>query len=180
MSDVENNSSNQGATENIPIRKPKIEEDIRLGVPGPPRPLQDVHLDDLLTEMVELGGSDLHIAVGVPPCIRKDGGLKKLNYENFKATLLQRMVYDILNDEQIQKFEENCDYICNCLFYDNQIEDKNQKEQKKLINFKDKVELLKNIDEIIEKYRNFFYQRMILNYHLTYQYKPCCKFAYLL
>ena len=90
-----------------PAPKPKVETEIRLGPPGPPRSLDDIHLDDLLTEMVNLGGSDLHIAVGVPPCIRKDGGLKKLNYENFKATLLQRVVYDILNDEQIQKFEEN-------------------------------------------------------------------------
>ena len=71
-----------------------------------PKSLTEVHLDDLLTEMAEAGSSDLHLAVGIPPVIRKDGGLKKLNYESFKPIVLQRVIYDILNDEQIQKFEE--------------------------------------------------------------------------
>ncbi|MBR4748763.1 MAG: type IV pilus twitching motility protein PilT [Abditibacteriota bacterium] len=69
--------------------------------------LNDVHLDDLLNEMASLGSSDLHLAVGLPPMIRKDGGLRKLNYEVFKPMILQRVIYDILNDEQIQKFEES-------------------------------------------------------------------------
>ncbi len=68
--------------------------------------LNEIHLDDLLHEMADLGSSDLHLAVGLPPMIRKDGGLKKLNYEVLKPMVLQRIIYDILNDEQIQKFEE--------------------------------------------------------------------------
>ncbi|MBO4548591.1 MAG: type IV pilus twitching motility protein PilT [Abditibacteriota bacterium] len=74
--------------------------------PQETKSLNDVHLDDLLNEMASLGSSDLHLAVGLPPMIRKDGGLKKLNYEVFKPMILQRVIYDILNDEQIQKFEE--------------------------------------------------------------------------
>lgn len=74
--------------------------------PAQPKSLTEIHLDDLLTEMAEQGSSDLHLAVGVPPIIRKDGGLKKLNYESFKPIILQRVIYDILNDEQIQRFEE--------------------------------------------------------------------------
>ena len=107
MADVKPGATQAPATPPPAPAAPKVVQEVRLGPPGPPRSLDEIHLDDLLTEMVQLGGSDLHIAVGVPPCIRKDGGLKKLNYENFKATLLQRVVYDILNDEQIQKFEEN-------------------------------------------------------------------------
>lgn len=95
-----------------PVAPKIIEEEVRLGTPGPPQPLEETHLDDLLTQMVNLGGSDLHLAVGVPPTIRKDGSLKKLNYENFKATLLQRVIYDVLNDEQIQKFEELWELDC--------------------------------------------------------------------
>ncbi|MBP5273424.1 MAG: type IV pilus twitching motility protein PilT [Abditibacteriota bacterium] len=74
--------------------------------PQETKSLNDVHLDDLLHEMASLGSSDLHLAVGLPPMIRKDGGLKRLNYELIKPMILQRIIYDILNDEQIQKFEE--------------------------------------------------------------------------
>lgn len=68
-------------------------------------PLEDVHLDDLLRAMVERGASDLHLCVGVPPVIRVDGGLVPLNYEKFSPQEAQRIVYDILTDEQIQRFE---------------------------------------------------------------------------
>lgn len=74
--------------------------------PQQPKSLNEIHLDDLLTEMANAGSSDLHLAVGIPPTIRKDGGLKRLNYEDFKPIVLQRVIYDILNDEQIQRFEE--------------------------------------------------------------------------
>ena len=74
--------------------------------PQETKSLNDVHLDDLLHEMASLGSSDLHLAVGLPPMIRKDGGLKRLNYELIKPMILQRIIYYILNDEQIQKFEE--------------------------------------------------------------------------
>ncbi len=71
-----------------------------------PVPLDEVHIDDLLREVVERGGSDLHVCVGVPPVIRVDGHLSALNYAKFTQTDTQRMLYDILSDEQIQRFEE--------------------------------------------------------------------------
>ena len=71
-----------------------------------PRSLDETHVDELLLEMVERGSSDLHICVGVPPVIRIDGQLTAMNYEKFDSMLTQRMMYDILSDEQIQKFED--------------------------------------------------------------------------
>ncbi len=71
-----------------------------------PLRLDETHIDDLLMEMVERGASDVHICVGVPPIIRVDGQLLALNYEKFDAMQTQRMMYDILSDEQIQRFEE--------------------------------------------------------------------------
>ncbi len=68
--------------------------------------LEDTHIDDLLNDMVERGSSDLHICVGVPPIIRIDGQLTALNYTKFDAMQTQRMLYDILSDEQIQRFED--------------------------------------------------------------------------
>jgi len=68
--------------------------------------LEETHIDDLLREVVERGASDLHICVGVPPILRIDGQLIPLNYEKFTPMHTQRMMYDILSDEQIQRFED--------------------------------------------------------------------------
>ncbi|MGB9586569.1 MAG: type IV pilus twitching motility protein PilT, partial [Armatimonadota bacterium] len=67
--------------------------------------VEDIHIDDLLRLVVERGGSDLHIAVGIPPVIRIDGQLVPVNYERLTAQDTQRLCYDILSDEQIQRFE---------------------------------------------------------------------------
>jgi twitching motility protein PilT len=69
------------------------------------RSLEDTHIDELLQLVVTKGASDLHIAVGLPPVLRVDGKLAQANYEPFSPQTSQRMTYDILTDEQIQKFE---------------------------------------------------------------------------
>ncbi|MEI6432707.1 MAG: ATPase, T2SS/T4P/T4SS family, partial [bacterium] len=76
----------------------------------PPAPqrlteLEDAHIDELLHLVVQTNASDLHIAVGLPPVLRVDGDLKQAPYDAFSPQTSQRMVYDILTDEQIQKFE---------------------------------------------------------------------------
>jgi len=68
--------------------------------------LEEEHIDELLRKTFELKGSDLHLAVGLPPCVRLHGKIQQLNeYEPFTAPILQRMIYDIISDEQIQRFE---------------------------------------------------------------------------
>ena len=73
----------------------------------PPLGLDEAHIDDLLREMVQRGSSDLHICCDVPPIIRIDGELVGMNYEKFTPMQTQRMMYDILSDEQIQRFEDH-------------------------------------------------------------------------
>ncbi len=70
------------------------------------RSLKDVHIDDLLTECIERGGSDLHITVGLPPVIRVDGVLQRLDYEACTELDTQRLIYDALTDREIEEFEE--------------------------------------------------------------------------
>ena len=70
-----------------------------------PLPLDDAHIDDLLRAMHEKGASDLHIAVGIPPVIRVDGALVPMPWEKMSPQAAQRLIYDILTDEQIQRFE---------------------------------------------------------------------------
>ncbi|MBC7328930.1 type IV pilus twitching motility protein PilT [bacterium] len=64
-----------------------------------------MHIDDLLRIVVEKGASDLHLVVGVPPIIRVDGKLIPTPYERVKPSQAQRLIYDILRDDQIQRFE---------------------------------------------------------------------------
>ncbi|MCW3061263.1 MAG: pilus retraction protein PilT [Capsulimonas sp.] len=69
------------------------------------KPIDQVHLDELLEVIIDMGGSDLHIAAGIPPVIRTNGALVPTMYENCTPLDVQQMMYAILTDEQIQKFE---------------------------------------------------------------------------
>jgi twitching motility protein PilT len=68
---------------------------------------EDIHLDELLELTVEEKATDLHICVGIPPIIRVDGELTPTDYENCSPRDTQMMMYSILTDEQIQRFETN-------------------------------------------------------------------------
>ncbi len=67
--------------------------------------LQHVHLDVLLEVMMQQHASDLHICAYSSPAIRIDGVLKRLNYEPFSPEEAQRMLYEILTENQIERFE---------------------------------------------------------------------------
>jgi twitching motility protein PilT len=69
------------------------------------RSAEDVHLDELLRDACERGSSDLHLTVGLPPVVRIDGQLTHLNYQPLAPQTTQRLVYDILTNEQMQHFE---------------------------------------------------------------------------
>ncbi len=80
-------------------------EDSRAYETGETRSLSDAHIEELLTMTVRAGASDLHLSVALPPMVRKDGRLVPLPYEAAQERDTQRIVYDILNNDQIQKFE---------------------------------------------------------------------------
>jgi len=73
---------------------------------GQPKTLEDLHIDELLHVVVDRNCSDLHICTDSEPIIREDGALKKLNYEKFTPQQTQRMLYEILSDDQITRFEQ--------------------------------------------------------------------------
>ena len=84
----------------------EAEDEIVEIVEEPKISLDEVHIDELCAKVVELGASDLHMAVGLPPCVRLHGKVMPLSeYEVFTPTHTQRIIYDILSDEQIQRFE---------------------------------------------------------------------------
>lgn len=68
-----------------------------------------MEIADLLILTKEKGASDLHLTVGVPPMIRLHGDLKKVDAPVLTKDRVHQMIYDILNDEQRKKFEEDRD-----------------------------------------------------------------------
>lgn len=72
---------------------------------GEIRSLMDAHIDELLRMTSSIGGSDLHLTTGLPPMARKDGRVMPLPYEVATARDTQRLVYDVLHAEQIERFE---------------------------------------------------------------------------
>jgi twitching motility protein PilT len=62
-------------------------------------------LDQLLTLTVEMGGSDLHLTVGIPPCVRLHGSLTPLEgWPDLKPEDTQQFIRAALSDEQWQRF----------------------------------------------------------------------------
>lgn len=72
-----------------------------------PDPVDALALDDLLRQVVELGGSDLHLTVGVPPTIRVRGQMQAVAGRSaLEARPLQQALYGILTERQRKVFEE--------------------------------------------------------------------------
>jgi twitching motility protein PilT len=84
---------------------PDIPANVHSMLSGDVQSLDATHIDDLLRLTGQVGGSDLHLSVGLPPMVRKDGKIIPLPYEEAGPRDIQRLVYDILTSEQIQKFE---------------------------------------------------------------------------
>lgn len=68
-------------------------------------PINDVHIDELLRMAVERKASDIHITAGLPPMVRLDGEVVPLPYEIVSPEQSKRMLYEILNDDNLEKFE---------------------------------------------------------------------------
>src|SRR4051794_9577762 len=63
-------------------------------------------LPELLKTMVDLNGSDLHIATATPPQIRVHGHLQRLALPELAAADTKQLVYSVLTDSQKKRFEE--------------------------------------------------------------------------
>src|SRR6202521_1376544 len=65
-----------------------------------------VDIAQLLAFAVKNNASDLHLSAGVPPMIRVDGDIKRINMPALVHKEVHSMVYDIMNDKQRKAFEE--------------------------------------------------------------------------
>ncbi|MBX3334592.1 MAG: PilT/PilU family type 4a pilus ATPase [Fimbriimonadaceae bacterium] len=69
-------------------------------------PLKEVHIDELLRAGVERKASDIHLTAGLPPMARIDGEIMPLPYEVCEVEHTRRLSYEILSDDNLQKFEQ--------------------------------------------------------------------------
>ncbi len=65
-----------------------------------------VDVAQLLAFSVKNNASDLHLSAGVPPMIRVDGDVKRINMPALSHKEVHSMIYDIMNDKQRKDFEE--------------------------------------------------------------------------
>jgi len=63
-------------------------------------------ITELLAFSVKHNASDLHLSAGVPPMIRVDGEVRKVNVPALGHKEVHTLIYDIMNDKQRKDFEE--------------------------------------------------------------------------
>ena len=64
-------------------------------------------ITELLAFSVKNNASDLHLSAGLPPIIRVDGEMRRLNVDPLDHKQVHALVYEIMNDKQRKEYEEN-------------------------------------------------------------------------
>jgi twitching motility protein PilT len=64
-------------------------------------------ITELLAFSAKQGASDLHLSAGLPPMIRVDGDVRRINLPALEHKEVQALIYDIMNDTQRVAFEKH-------------------------------------------------------------------------
>ncbi|AEE24637.1 twitching motility protein [Glaciecola sp. 4H-3-7+YE-5] len=64
-------------------------------------------ITELLAFSVKNNASDLHLSAGLPPIIRVDGEMRRLNVPALDHKQVHGLIYEIMNDNQRKEYEEN-------------------------------------------------------------------------
>ena len=63
-------------------------------------------ITELLAFSVKNKASDLHLSAGLPPMIRVDGDIRRINIPSLDHKGVHALIYDIMNDKQRRDYEE--------------------------------------------------------------------------
>ena len=63
-------------------------------------------ITELLAFSAKNGASDLHLSAGLPPMIRVDGDVRRINLPPMEHKEVHALIYDIMNDKQRKDYEE--------------------------------------------------------------------------
>ncbi len=66
-----------------------------------------VDITELLAFGVKNNASDLHLSAGVPPIIRVDGDIRRIDLPPLQHSEVHNLIYDIMNDKQRKQYEQN-------------------------------------------------------------------------
>ena len=64
-----------------------------------------IDVTELLAFSAKQGASDLHLSAGLPPMIRVDGDVRRINLPPMELWV-QALIYEIMNDKQRKDYEE--------------------------------------------------------------------------
>jgi twitching motility protein PilT len=63
-------------------------------------------ITELLAFSAKQGASDLHLSAGLPPMIRVDGDVRRINLPALEHREVHALIYEIMNDKQRKDYEE--------------------------------------------------------------------------
>ena len=63
-------------------------------------------ITELLAFSAKQGASDLHLSAGLPPMIRVDGDVRRINLPPLEHAEVHSLIYEIMNDKQRKDYEE--------------------------------------------------------------------------
>ncbi|MBQ0814352.1 MAG: type IV pilus twitching motility protein PilT [Marinobacter sp.] len=63
-------------------------------------------ITELLAFSAKQGASDLHLSAGLPPMIRVDGDVRRINLPPLEHKEVHGLIYDIMNDKQRKDYED--------------------------------------------------------------------------
>ena len=69
-----------------------------------------LEINELLEEVIKRGASDLHITVGVPPVLRINGVLQRMDFPKLSSDDTREMVYSILTARQREALETSLEF----------------------------------------------------------------------
>lgn len=72
----------------------------------------ELMIEDLMEQLIEMGGSDLHLSAGVPPYFRLSGRLTPIGDEPLTSEQCQRLIFSMLNNTQRKNLEQNWELDC--------------------------------------------------------------------
>ncbi|TVS05734.1 MAG: type IV pilus twitching motility protein PilT [Cyanobium sp. PLM2.Bin73] len=71
-----------------------------------------VMIEDLMSQLVADGGSDLHISAGLPPYGRFNGQLRPIQNERLDSDACNKLIFSLLNNSQRKQLEQNWELDC--------------------------------------------------------------------
>ncbi|MEQ8961249.1 MAG: type IV pilus twitching motility protein PilT [Coleofasciculus sp. C2-GNP5-27] len=72
----------------------------------------DLMIEDLMEQLIEMGGSDMHIQAGAPVYFRISGKLQPFGEDPLNPQECQKLIFSMLNNSQRKELEQNWELDC--------------------------------------------------------------------